>query len=157
MPRYIAFLRAVNVGGHFIKMAALRTYFEMFGFTNVETFIASGNVIFESLSYDIPALKLQIEEGLRESLDYEVTTFLRTDTQIANIARYKPFDDAKLATAKALNVLFLAEELSDEAEKILIRLQSEIDDFHVHGQEVYWLCRKKQSESNFSNTKFEKT
>ena len=48
MPRYIAFLRAVNVGGRIVKMDALRAHFEAAGFTGVETFIASGNVIFSS-------------------------------------------------------------------------------------------------------------
>ena len=35
-------------------------------------------------------------------------------------------------------------------------LKTEIDDFHVHGREVYWLCKTKQSDSKFSNTRFEK-
>ena len=48
MTRYIAFLRAINVGGHTVKMAELKRLFEALGFTNVETFIASGNVIFDS-------------------------------------------------------------------------------------------------------------
>jgi len=36
-------------------------------------------------------------------------------------------------------------------------LKTDIDDFHVHGREVYWLCLKKQSESKFSNVVLEKT
>ena len=48
MTRYIAFLRAINVGGHVVKMDALRRLFESLGFSNVETFIASGNVLFET-------------------------------------------------------------------------------------------------------------
>jgi uncharacterized protein (DUF1697 family) len=36
-------------------------------------------------------------------------------------------------------------------------LKTDIDDFHVHGREIYWLCRKKQSESTFSNAVLEKT
>ena len=51
MPRYIAFLRAINVGGrHTVKMDFLRDFFESLGFSNVETFIASGNVVFDSSS-----------------------------------------------------------------------------------------------------------
>lgn len=46
MPRFIAFLRAINVGGRNIKMDDLRALLEAMGLTNVETFIASGNVIF---------------------------------------------------------------------------------------------------------------
>ncbi|MBK6427791.1 MAG: DUF1697 domain-containing protein [Blastocatellia bacterium] len=51
MSRYIAFLRAVNVGGRIVKMkAALRSIFEELGYQQVSTFIASGNVIFETRS-----------------------------------------------------------------------------------------------------------
>ena len=48
MTRYVALLRAINVGGHTVKMDALRKHFSRMGFANVETFIASGNVIFDA-------------------------------------------------------------------------------------------------------------
>jgi uncharacterized protein (DUF1697 family) len=47
MGRYIAFLRAINVGGHTVKMELLCRLFESFGYSNVETFISSGNVVLE--------------------------------------------------------------------------------------------------------------
>jgi len=47
MTRYVALLRAINVGGRTVKMDVLRKHFARMGFANVETFIASGNVIFE--------------------------------------------------------------------------------------------------------------
>ena len=68
MPRYVAFLRAINVGGHTVKMEDLRRLFETMGFANVETFIASGNVIFESKSKNTQAMERKIENHLRESL-----------------------------------------------------------------------------------------
>jgi uncharacterized protein (DUF1697 family) len=48
MPKYIAFLRAINVGGHIVKMKDLRELFGSLGFTGVETVLASGNVVFET-------------------------------------------------------------------------------------------------------------
>ena len=61
MPRYIAFLRAVNVGGRIVKMDELREHFAAAGFSDVETFIASGNVIFSSSAKSTAAcLKLAI-------------------------------------------------------------------------------------------------
>ena len=48
MPQYVAFLRAINVGGHIVKVQDLRRIFESCAFAGVETFIASGNVVFES-------------------------------------------------------------------------------------------------------------
>jgi uncharacterized protein (DUF1697 family) len=156
MPRLIAFLRAINVGGHNVAMAELRGIFESLSFKEVETFIASGNVIFTSRSGDIPALQRKIESQLLRSLGYEVKTFLRTVPEVAAIARYKPFDESKLKSATALNVAFLAEPVKAEAARALLALKTEIDDFHVHGREVYWLCKTKQSDSKFSNTRFEK-
>ena len=49
MPKYIAFLRAINVGGTtLIKMTDLKKMFESFGLDNVQTYIQTGNVVFES-------------------------------------------------------------------------------------------------------------
>ena len=97
MPRLIAFLRAINVGGHNVTMAELRGLFEGLSFMEVETFIASGNVIFKSRSADITTLQRKIESRLLRSLGYEVKTFLRTVPEVAAIARYKPFNVSELA------------------------------------------------------------
>jgi uncharacterized protein (DUF1697 family) len=156
MTQYIAFLRAINVGGHNVKMDELRKLFESFGFSNVETFIASGNIIFETDLKSDRELEKQVEEKLHESLGYEVATFIRTTAEIAEIARYKPFEESKLQAAQALNVAFLAEPLSEDGQKALQGFCTEIDEFHTYGREMYWLCKKKQSESTFSNAIFER-
>lgn len=156
MPRYIAFLRAINVGGHVVKMEQLRALFAELGLANVETFIASGNVIFETNSEDTRALQQRIEAHLHAALGYEVATFLRTDAEVAAIANYQPFDAAMMKTAGALNVAFLSEPLSPAAVQTLLGLQTELDSFHTHDREVYWHCRVKQSESKFSNAVFER-
>jgi uncharacterized protein (DUF1697 family) len=157
MPRLIAFLRAINVGGHNVTMAELRGHFENLALNEVETFIASGNVIFSSRSKDIGALQQRIENQLLRSLGYEVKAFLRTVPEVAAIAEYKPFNKSQLSSAAALNVAFLADPVSAEAEKLVMALTTPIDEFHVHGREVFWLCKTKQSDSKFSNTRFEKT
>jgi len=157
LRRYFTFLRAINVGGHTVKMDVLRQLFESLGFTGVETYIASGNVVFESPSSDTAALVKQIEAKLRQALGYEVATFLRTGEEVAAIATYRPFSLAEVDTAQALNVAFLSSALDDAAIQRLMNLRTEIDKFHVHEREVYWLCRKKQSESTFSNAVLERT
>jgi len=78
MLRLIAFLRVISVGGHNVAMAELRGLFERFFLKEVETFIASGDVIFTSRSSDIRALQHKIESQLLRSLGYEVKAFLRT-------------------------------------------------------------------------------
>ena len=157
MTRYIAFLRAINVGGHTVKMDALRRIFESLGFSNVETFIASGNIIFETALRDNKALESKVGKKLKETLGYEVATFIRSDAELAAIANYKPFRKSGLDAAVALNVAFLADALDHESAKKLMTLKTDIDDFHVHEREIYWLCLKRQSESTFSNVLLERT
>lgn len=158
MPKYVAFLRAINVGGHTVKMDYLRRLFEAMGFSNVETFIASGNVIFDSTSQSTQALERKIEDALQEALGYQVTTFIRTTSELADIARYKPFKDADLdAEGNTVYIAFVAETPSAEAQQSLLSFTSAVDEFHVDGREVYWLCRKKMSESEFSGALLEKT
>jgi uncharacterized protein (DUF1697 family) len=156
MIRYIAFLRAINVGGHTVKMEHLRQLFEALDLSNVQTFIASGNVLFEAKSKDLRSLEKKIEKCLRETLGYEVATFIRTDTELAEIAKYKPFQQSDFDAAAALNIGFLTKPLDDQSKQKLMTLRTGIDDFHVHGREIYWLCQKKQSESTFSNAVLEK-
>jgi uncharacterized protein (DUF1697 family) len=157
MSRYIAFLRAINIGGHTVKMDYLRRLFESLGFTGVESFIASGNLIFEAGSDHPQQLELQIEARLREALGYEVAVFIRTPAELAAIAGCQPFPEPQFAAAVAFNVAFLGAPLDQGSEQRLMARKTGIDDFRLRGREVYWLCRKKQSESTFSNAVLEKT
>lgn len=157
MPKYIAFLRAINVGGRIVKMDQLKTLFEEMGFSNVETFIASGNVIFDTGSKNISSVERKIEKHLRKKLGYEVGTFIRTVTDLLKIAEYKPFSDNDLtAEGHTVYVGFLTESPVKEHVAALLALRTPADDFHVFGNEVYWLCRGRFSDSMFSGTKLEK-
>jgi len=140
-----------------VTMGALKKEFERLGFSDVETFIASGNVIFRSSSKSTPALERKIEAALAKALGYDVSTFIRTDAEVLAIAKHSAFPAARVARAAALNVGMTAAALSPAARKALDGLSSEIDVFHVNGREVYWLCQKKQSDSKFSNALLEKT
>jgi uncharacterized protein (DUF1697 family) len=156
MPRLVAFLRAINVGGHTVTMDELRKHFREAGFGDVETFIASGNIVFESSAGPGPALERRIADRLARALGYDVATFVRTADEVRAIARHEPFTAAARAGAGALVVGFLAGPLAPAGRKALMALRTGIDDFEVHGREFYWLCRKKQSESTFSNAVFER-
>jgi uncharacterized protein (DUF1697 family) len=157
MPRLVAFLRAINVGGHTVRMEELRRLFASLGCKEVETFIASGNVIFTSRSRDTTALERKIEKGLHVALGYEVATFLRTEAEVAAIASQRPFKESQVRSAAAYNVGFFAERLAVAAAKALQAQKTDDDEFHVHGREAYWLCRKKQSEATFSSALLERT
>lgn len=143
--RYIAFLRAINVGKRQVKMDRLRAVFQDAGFADVETFIASGNVIFTAPAQDSGMLEERIEGVLREALGFEVETFLRTPAELDAVARYRPFGAE--GDEHTVYVNFLYEPLPADAVERLTALRTEVDTFHVHGREFYWLARKKVSES----------
>ena len=156
MSRYIAFLRAINVGGHVVKMEHLREIFESLGLKSVETFIASGNVIFQSPAKDPAKLEKKIEQTLQGELGYAVRTFIRSDAEVARIAEYQPFADAEELPQATLFVGFMAEPPPAEAAANLISASTKIDEFHLHRRELYWRRRGKSNESPFSGPKLEK-
>ncbi len=156
MPRHYAFLRAINVGGHTVTMAKLSELFGQLGFTDVSTFIASGNVIFTAPAKNTAALEKKIEAHLEKALGYEVKTFVRTGPELAALAAHNAFPASRVGTAGAFCIGFLSEPLSPAARKALDGLANDNDAFHLNGREIYWLCKTRQAESEFSNNVFEK-
>jgi uncharacterized protein (DUF1697 family) len=157
MPKYVAFLRAINVGGHTVKMDQLRSLFEPLGFANVETFIASGNVIFDSKTTNAKSLERKIEKHLEKSLGYPVTTFVRSVAELDAIAHHQPFSKAELtANGNTLFICFVTDRPTDDVVKKLLLLSSAVDAFHVNEREVYWLYRRNNGESKFYGPLLEK-
>ena len=148
MTRFAAFLRAINVGGRTAKKEDLRATFERLGFANVETFIASGNVIFETGSK--AGLEKKIEAALEETLGYEVATFVRTLAEVAKVAATSPFEGEDESR------LFVGFTSGKAAAASLAPLVSADHDFRIDGREVYWLCRIPMSESKVTNGTIEK-
>lgn len=151
VEKYVAFLRAVNVRGHAsIKMEELRRMFESAGLQNVQTYIQSGNVIFEAKgSAD---LKVRIEKQLEKDLGYKVEVFLRTMEEVTKIAEKSPFEPKGNET---LHIVFLHEKPDQKAEHDLLTYKSKADDFAVKGREIYNL-RYDRDKSVFSNNFVEK-
>jgi uncharacterized protein (DUF1697 family) len=154
LPRYVALLRAINVGGHVIRMDALRAHFEHLGFTDVSTFIASGNVLFTSRTGTPAAMERRIAHALQDALGYPVETFLRTPPEMTAAAGHAPFDD--LADGDALSVGFLARALTPAERRAVQGFAGATDDFGINARELYWRSRVRISESRFSLARFEK-
>ncbi len=93
---YIAFLRGINVGGHNVKMEDLRGIISSLGFSNVRTYIQTGNVFFESDEADISKLSSRVEALLLSKLGYEVPTFVRTVEEFETTLVSAPFDRYEL-------------------------------------------------------------
>jgi uncharacterized protein (DUF1697 family) len=155
MSRYIAFLRGINVGGHQVKMGDLRGMFEGLGLGDVATFIASGNVIFESDDRDVAALTQRIEGNLRDTLGYEVLTFLRTDAELARIAAHRPFPDLDEADGNSY-VAFLYRRPKAAAARAVAALSNQTDRVLVHDRELYWHIRGGLTDSTLGAPVLEK-
>jgi uncharacterized protein (DUF1697 family) len=153
MPQYFAFLRAINVGGRTVKMDTLRALFEACGFSNVSTFIASGNVIFDTDDTDGRDLEQSIEQRLRRGLGYDVATFLRTVAELDTIAAHRPFVDDR--GDHTVYVVFLRERPGAAVRRAIVDLGGLVDDLRVNDREIHWLCRSSLRESALSGSKLE--
>jgi uncharacterized protein (DUF1697 family) len=138
-------------------MEYLRTIFEAEGFTRVETFLEGGNIVFDGDAEDPAGLERIIEQMLVDALGYEVATFIRTDAEVRNIAKYTPFLPAFIKAAAAMNVAMFKAPLDENQARAIMALKTKTDDFHVNGREVYWLSQTKASESAISNAVLEIT
>lgn len=156
MPRFVAFLRALNVGGgHVVKMDVLKRAFERMGFADVETFIASGNVVFSAKA--AKGHEAKISRALEQQLAYEVAPFVRTLSELAAVAAHEPFPKADVEAAPTFCVGFLSAKPDAAARKRLKALETDADRFHVRGREFWWLSKNRQGGAAISGRVLEKT
>lgn len=134
--RYVAFLRAINVGGRTVAMVELRQAFTTMGFTDVASVIASGNIIFAAADSDAAAdVERLIEAHLQGALGYPVATFVRTPAEVGAIAARRPFGPAE----GSLQYGLVSEPLGTDAQKALLTLATGADRLSYEGREVAWL------------------
>ena len=153
MNKYVAFLRAVNVGGHtIVKMTDLKQMFESLELENVQTYIQSGNVIYESDEDNTASLETQIERQVEKVTGYKTQLFVRTIREVQAIANKSPFT-AK--TDQTAHVSFLKEKPDKKHQEALLTFKSDADDFAVKGREAYNL-RLDRDQSFFSNNFIER-
>ncbi len=157
MAKYIALLKAINVGGHTVKMDHLKKLFEKMRFENVETFIASGNVVFETKSQSVDSIKKKIETELEKSLGYKVATFIRTTKELKEIAEHKPFTEFDLNDEQnSLYIGFLDNQSNKDSQKKILALSDKANEFYFNKTELYWFCRKNFSDSGITGKTLEK-
>ena len=146
MNRYVAFLRGINVGGRkLIKMAELARIFTSAGFKNVRTYIASGNVIFESASANPNALKKKIEKSLNQALGYEVTVILRTLAELENLVARNPFKGRPEGKDVMQFVVFLASEPETSIQIPLISTTEKFELFDFTDGAACIIARRKKT------------
>jgi uncharacterized protein (DUF1697 family) len=146
MQRYVAFLRGMNLGQRRLAMSELKALFEELRFAEVETFIASGNVLFSSPKRKASQFEAPIATHLEKSLGYRVDTFVRTVAEVAAIGKAKAFPDEG-KPGVTVHVGFLHEKLPVEVARKLAAVRTAQDAFRVDDREYYWLCRIRTSDS----------
>jgi uncharacterized protein (DUF1697 family) len=151
---YAAFMRGLNLGKRNVKMDELKKIFVKVGFTNVESFIASGNIVFETGAKADAALEKKIEAALGKSLGYTSETFVRNFGELAKIGTAMPFKG--IVDAPTYLVGFLREPLDAAAKKRFFALASPQDQFASIGREVYWHSTIGQADSKFNANMFDK-
>jgi uncharacterized protein (DUF1697 family) len=135
--KYAAFLRAVNLGrNRRVTSARLKTLFEEAGAEEVATFRTSGNVVFEAPRDMARAL----EEHLEQALGHEMVIFLRTASDVREIAAHEPFPpkDVEASNGK-LQVALLDRRPTAATRKNVLALATDLDLLAFGKRELYWL------------------
>jgi uncharacterized protein (DUF1697 family) len=158
--RRFAFLRGINVGGKTVKKERLLPVFDGLGFGRVESFLASGNVVFDAPPRaSDKTLAKTFEAALLEQIGLSTVVFVRTPEELVAIAACSPFDDAEIAVAAnggAINVSLFAEPPASEKQAQISGLSTADDLLRYAGRELYWVSRTKMSQSPLFAVSFEK-
>ncbi|HEV3480335.1 MAG TPA: DUF1697 domain-containing protein [Gaiellaceae bacterium] len=105
--RYVALLRGINVGGKsIIRMADLKPSVEALGYGDVSTFIASGNVLFETAQRDAAKLESALEQALEKRFGLPIIVVVRSRAEFARVVKAIPADWIGNAGLR-VNVAFL--------------------------------------------------
>jgi uncharacterized protein (DUF1697 family) len=140
MPRYVAFLRAINIGGRRASSAQIAACLEGRRFTDVVNFRASGNLIFDADRASESAITKRVDDALTAGLGFEVRSFVRTANQVRKIAAFEPFPPEVRARSQGkLQVALLAKPLPNRRRDEVLALATDRDPLAISGRELYWL------------------
>lgn len=149
MAKYVAFLRAINVGGSkIIRMEELRKILSVPGIDNVSTYIQSGNVVFEARKTATHTLGSKLEAHLEKQLGYPVEVFVRTPDELQAIIDHNPFK-GKEKVEEMQYISFLSDEPDKKCAEELLSFNNEIDTFSIHHRELYANVVKNGQKSRF--------
>ena len=157
MSTYIAMLRGINVSGHKpIKMEVLRVSFEALGFSDVSTYVQSGNVVFKASKTSATALTEKITKKLLDDFKYTIPVAVRTSKELDAVLKNNPFSKERGTNEGSLYVTFLSIAAPKGAEGLLKPLATASEQIFVDGREVYLYCPNGYGTTKVSNTAIEK-
>ncbi|MGA3017411.1 MAG: DUF1697 domain-containing protein [Bryobacteraceae bacterium] len=138
MPAVISMLRGVNVGGHNqIKMDALRALYESLKLRNPQTYVQSGNVVFQTEAADLAKLARKIEDAIERQFAFRPSVILRTASELRDVIARNPFEKRSGIDPGKLLVAFLAADPAPEARDKLLAIECAPDELRFSGRELY--------------------
>ena len=150
-------MRGINVGGkRKILMSDLKMLYKELGFSNITTYIQSGNVIFESDSYEPNSYLAQsIEQAIFNIYRFDVPVIVRTAKNIESIISHNPFLHTENVDIERLHLTFLSENPSKGKIEKLRNKNINPDRFEISENNVFVYCSGKYSDSKLTNSFFE--
>lgn len=152
MTTRIAFLRAVNLGRRRVPNARLKELLEGLGYTDVWTYINSGNVVFTTTGARA-SLEQAIGSAVEGDVGFEATTFVRSVTELKSIMELRPFE---VRAGDTYFVTFLLDRPTEAQARELEALSGDFDTLLVDGREVHWLMHGKSTDSKLVKRDWEK-
>lgn len=155
--RYISILRGINVGGNRkILMKDLKVLFEKMGLSKVETYIQSGNVVFESdQKLSTADLEVKIQQAISETFGFDVPVIVRTVDEWAKSIGNNPFWKEKEADIDRLHLTCLKDVPSPELLEKIKMFQFLPDRYEIIGKDVFIFCAAGYGTSKLTNPFFE--
>jgi uncharacterized protein (DUF1697 family) len=155
MTIYLSILRGINLGAHNkILMADLKKLYEKLHYTNVNTYIQSGNVLFESSRTN--NIARTIEKEIHAAYGFEVPVLVKTADELKKAVASNPFLIERNIALDKLHLTFLEESPSAAALKLIGSTTSSEDRFIIQKDIVYLYCPGGYGNTKLSNTFFEK-
>ena len=158
---YISLLRGINVGeNRTVLMKDLKALYEFLGFEKVETFVQSGNVVFNT-DQNPETLVAKIEAAILKSYEFEVSVQLRQVSDFENIIKSCPYTKLDLEVDKATKIMITFLEALPKEEQVqkLMTYVEEPELLVILGKEVYLYCPdgygKTKLTTNFIEEKLE--
>ncbi|MDN5213495.1 DUF1697 domain-containing protein [Fulvivirgaceae bacterium BMA12] len=156
MKRYVALLRGINVSGQKkIKMAELRAHLAELGWQDIQTYVQSGNVIFESDAGDRQVLGSQIEKKILEKYGFDVAVLVKSGEELRYILENNPFIKRGQEDTSRLYVTLLANQPTPEALKKLETIDHSPEEFILDGQTIFFFSPNGYGKAKMSNNFFE--
>jgi uncharacterized protein (DUF1697 family) len=155
MAVYITLLRGINVSGkNIVKMPDLVKLFASMGFTNVRSYIQSGNIIFDYKTVPIKSLTGLIKSKIKNNLKMDIPVLIRTSADMKKIIGINPF--LKENKTEKLHVTFLEDFPDSDLIKSIDKVKSGTESYSIIDREIYLFCPEGYGITKMNNSYFEK-